>query len=85
MNQNNQSTALGSWTALADRQLRYTVTRFRFSPTGAYIGTLTPLETDTLDASGDAFDGTSTVEVRNTTGDVIANGTATTHGVRVSP
>lgn len=85
VNQNNQSTALGSWVEAGARQIRYTVTRFRFSPTGAYVGTLTPIETDTLGATGNAFDGTSTVEVRNANGDVIANGAANTHGIRISP
>jgi hypothetical protein len=83
VNPRNQSTAIGSWEKVNEHEYTWTATRWRFNSSGVVIGTATFVEHDTLNQAKDEFDGTSTVEFRDTNGAVIGGGPATTHATRI--
>jgi hypothetical protein len=74
----------GTWVRTGAREFGFTFLGFQYDAQGTFANYIRARETIRLERGGDAYNGVTTIEVLDTTQNVIATATATTHAVRVA-
>ena len=75
---------VGAWVQTGERTIALTFVRQRFDVTGTLVGTTRIRDTLTLDAAGNTFSGSGSVDVLGLAGTVVSSGSFTIQGTRIA-
>jgi hypothetical protein len=78
------SGGIGTWTRAGGGHFSITFRKYRFDPTGTFIGTTDISEDDLVDADGTTYTGHATTKVIDAKGTVIATFTSTAEAERMT-